>query len=101
MAKRRKSIRLSPDEHDALSQLYTVFGIPSDQYAKRPDDLGRFVNHWRNLTERSDSSGELMHYIKSRRKKGRWVTFDGKHERLQANSEEALTIEQWAALEAV
>lgn len=94
----RRSIRMSPDEDNSLRRLYLEFRIPSDQYAKRPGDLERFMRRWNEISDRGDTAEDVMHYIKTKRKKGRWVRFDGDHE--LAPAPECLTPEQWEALDA-
>ena len=68
-----------PHEDAALKELYLVYGIPIDQYERRPVDLRDFVEDWNARSGRRDGSGELIHYMKTKRKKGKWVKFDGKH----------------------
>jgi hypothetical protein len=79
MAIRRNAIRLSPDEDHALRELYLEFGIPADQYEKRPEDMALFIEEWSHRTGRSDAFGEVIHYIRTQRKQGLWVRFDGSH----------------------
>ena len=102
MAKRKKSIRLRPDEDSLLRQVYLSEGIPSDQYAKRPPgDLARFIRRWNTLSERTDSSEEVQHYIKTKRKNKQWVTFEGNHKRSEAIPEDILASDQWATLNTI
>lgn len=79
MPSRRKTIPLLPHEHAALKELYLVYRIPIDQYEQRPVDLRDFVEDWRAQTGRSDLAGELIHYMKAKRKQGKWVRLDGRH----------------------
>lgn len=86
MAKRRKTIPLFDHEDRLLRRLYKEFRIPSDQYEKRPEDFALFVATWNDLSERHDSPGDILHYIKTKRKQTKrlkipWPTFDGTHER--------------------
>jgi len=76
---RRKAIKLLPHERQVLVDLYLHFRIPIDQYEGRPNDLAAFVDRWHQLTGRSDSSGELIHYMIVKRKQKLWVTLDGNH----------------------
>jgi hypothetical protein len=71
---------LSAAEDQLLRHLYREFRIPTDQYQRRPADLDRFVTTWNGLAERSDSAGEVLHYMVTKRKNSQWVTFDGDHE---------------------
>ena len=55
-----------------MRTLYREFDIPTDQYPRRPDDLARLVRHWNNLTGRNEPAAEVLHYMITRRKKGKW-----------------------------
>lgn len=101
MATRRSSILILPDEREMLWELYREYRIPSDQYRRRPKELDRFTGAWNGLTNRSDSSGELLHYIITQRKQKRWFTFDGTHQRLSAMPEDFLTNHEWSILRAI
>jgi hypothetical protein len=92
---------MSPDSDDQLRRVYLEFGIPIDQYARRPEDLDRFVAHWNPLSGRADSPEDILHYMRTKRKKHKWVTFDGNHHRLAALPEDILTPEGWAHLGSV
>jgi hypothetical protein len=80
MATRRKSIKLLPNERQDLVDVYLEWRIPIDQYEIRPDDLRAFVNEWQQRCGRKDAPGEVLHYMRTQRKRGLWVTFDGQHE---------------------
>lgn len=99
MATRRKSIRLRPDEDDLLRQRYLARRIPVDQYEKRPDELAGFVAEWNRLGERDDSTSDVLHYMRNKRKCGKWPTLEGEHRRSPAVPEDVLTEEQWSHLE--
>lgn len=72
MATRRCTLRLQKDEEASLRALYREFDIPTDQYPHRPDDLQRLVSAWNDLTGRSESAPDVLHYMITRRKKGEW-----------------------------
>jgi hypothetical protein len=78
---RTKAIHLQPDEDALLRTRYLHYKIPSDQFSRRPDELRLFVRDWNALSGRHDKEGELLHYIKTKRKKKQWVTFDGDHKK--------------------
>ena len=85
MTNRRKSIRLSAHEHKLLERLYLRWRIPVDQYESRPDELEGLCEEWRGLCKRTDSNGEILRYMRNRRKnntpdKPTWVVFDGSHQ---------------------
>lgn len=95
----RKSIKLYPPERKVLVELYLRRRIPIDQYESRPDDQCSFVDEWAKLTTRRDTFEELLHYMRSQRKRGLWVRFDGNHEPAKPPVE--LTAEETEILVAV
>jgi hypothetical protein len=101
MATRRSSIVIPPDEREILWQLYREYRIPSDQYRRRPAELARFTDAWNGLTNRSDSSGELLHYIITQRKQSKWFKFCGTHQKLSAMPEDFLNTREWLILRAI
>jgi hypothetical protein len=101
MATTRKSIRLSPDDDALLRHLYLEEGIPSDQYSRRSTDLVRFIGNWNRLAERNDTAEDILHYIKTKRKKKLWVTFDGKHQTMPTITEDVLAAEEWVHLRSI
>jgi hypothetical protein len=80
MAAKRRAIQLNEHERNLLVQRYLRWRIPIDQYESRPDDLEGLCDEWRCLCRRSDTDGEILHYMRTQRKRGKWVTFDGNHE---------------------
>jgi hypothetical protein len=72
MATSRPTFRLQRDEDESLRALYREFDVPTDQYPHRPDDLNRLVSAWNQLTGRSESPSDVLHYMITRRKKGQW-----------------------------
>ena len=78
---RTKTLTLQPDEDALLRARYLHYQIPSDQYSRRPDELRLFLRDWNALSGRHDKEGELLHYIKTKRKNKQWVTFEGEHKK--------------------
>src|SRR5262245_33924247 len=72
MAVPRRTLQLQKDEDTSLRRLYRGFNIPTDQYPHRPDDLQRLVSAWNQLTGRNESPSDVLHYMITRRKKGKW-----------------------------
>lgn len=72
MPSTRRSLRLPPHEDELLRTLYRDFDIPTDQYPHRPDDLARLVESWNGLVGRSETAPDILHYMITRRKKGKW-----------------------------
>jgi hypothetical protein len=72
MPTKRAVLQLLAHEDELLRTLYREFGIPTDQYPQRADDLLRLVNGWNKLTGRNESAPDILHYMISRRKKKNW-----------------------------
>jgi hypothetical protein len=86
-----KPISLTPEEDGILRKLYVQFGIPRDQYKRRPEDLIALTRRWNKLTGRHDEPGELIRYIKNQQKATKrlaepWPTFKGSHKKAPALS---------------
>jgi hypothetical protein len=79
MAKKRRSISLLPHERQVLEGLYLHFRIPIDQYEARPAELAELTQEFNDLTGRVEVSGELIRYMRNRRKNSDWPTLDGNH----------------------
>src|SRR5262245_45976841 len=79
MATRRRSITLLAHEKRLLIVLYRRRRIPIDQFESRPDELAALTVEWHEQSGRKDTAGELLHYMRSQRKRGLWVRFDGAH----------------------
>src|SRR5439155_9208667 len=79
-SQKRKSIQMNEHERKTLIRLYQRGRIPIDQYEGRPDELEDLCEEWRRLCGRTDSNGEILHYMRTQRKRGLWVVFGGDHE---------------------
>jgi predicted deacetylase len=79
MATRRKSIGLLAHERQLLIELYLKWRIPISQFKKRPEDQRLFVAEWNKRSQRLDDEVEVIHYMRTQRKRGLWVTLDGDH----------------------
>lgn len=79
MPAKRKSIRVFPHERYHLVQLYLNKKIPIDQFEVRPEELRELADSWNAMSGRNDSPEEVLHYMRTQRKGGRWVRFDGTH----------------------
>ena len=80
MKTRRRSIRLFDHERRLLVEMYLRRRIPIEQYESRSGDLADLVDEWHGLTGRTDTGGDLIHYMRTQRKQGFWVRFDGNHQ---------------------
>ena len=98
MGSRRRTIPLSEAEVDLLKLIYLENRYPSDQYERRPAERRRFVAQWNELAERSDTPEEVIHYIVTKRKAKKWVTFDGDYEKMGSMRSSLLTDDEWKSL---
>ena len=70
--------------------------IPIDQFSERRDELKELTDAFNAATGRSDVSDDLVHYMKTQRKRGLWVKLEGArapsppHERFSAEQVEVL-----------
>jgi hypothetical protein len=80
MATRRKSIKLFDHDRRTLIELYARRRLPIEQYESRPEALQSFLEEWNRLSGRKDTAGDLMHYMRTQRKAGRWVRLGQDHE---------------------
>jgi hypothetical protein len=99
MPTRRKSIKLYPHEREFLVELYLKWRIPIDQFEGRPVDLDAFTATWAVHTGRNDTGGELIHYMRSQRKRGLWVKLEGDH--LKAPERPDMTADEIEVLVAI
>lgn len=101
MAKRRKAIRLKPDERRLLKTLHRQSGVPDGQFPQRPKFWRQFTTMWNSATGRNDTPEDVLHYIVTQRKQALWFTFDGGHQRLSVPEPDTLTPEQWELVDAI
>jgi hypothetical protein len=83
MAQRRSSrtsIRMFDHERKFLVKLYLTRRIPIDQFEARPKALQELCDEWRGHCSRKDSNGEILHYMRTQRKRGKWVRLGDDHE---------------------
>ena len=81
MAVRRKSIGLFTHERKLLVELYLRWRIPVGQFAERPKDANAFMKEWKQISGRDDTLDSIIHYMKTQRKRSRWVRLDGNHKK--------------------
>lgn len=82
MRRLRRVIALDPAERQTLINLYLVRRLPTDRYQHRPRELASITDTFNNLTGRSDAPYEVLHYMRTQRKNGRWPRLEGRHRRL-------------------
>jgi len=99
--KRRKCLRLSPDEDATLKGLYRQHRVAVDRYQSRPELLTALTDEFNALTARDDSRAELLHYMRTKRKNRKWVTLDGNHRRLRTVPDNLLTPDEWSVVDEI
>lgn len=97
--KRKKAMPLSCREVALLQDLYLEFRIPSDQYKRRPRAAARLLRRWNTASGRSDCWENVIHYIISKRKQKKWVTFGDNYLQLAEPNWQVLNEQEWTALE--
>lgn len=101
MAERRKSMPLKRHEDRLLKHIYLEYRYPLDQYAQRPRAFSRLVEEWNARSGRTDSPDDVRHYMLTKRKCRKWVTFDGNYEPLRSPTAHDLTVREWDALRSI
>ena len=79
MSMRRKSIKLLEHERRILVDLYLKWRIPVSQFKSRPEEKSQFVDEWNCRSGRKDAPGNVLHYMRTQRKRALWVRLDGEH----------------------
>jgi hypothetical protein len=80
MSLRRKSIRLLDHERRILVELYlNKWRIPVSQFKSRPEDTQAFVEEWNRLSQRNDTADEVVHYMRTQRKRSLWERLGSEH----------------------
>jgi hypothetical protein len=74
---RHKSIKLLPHERALLLKMYLEGRIAIEQYEARSIERERLAEEWNKLTGRSDAGSDLVHYMRTQRKRGLWVKLEG------------------------
>jgi hypothetical protein len=76
MALRRMSIKLLAHERLLLIEQFLRWRIPIDQFENRPNELREFTSEWNSSSKRNDAGYELVHYMRTQRKRGLWVKLE-------------------------
>ncbi len=97
----RRTIPMLDAEDSVLRSLYRSFRIPVGQYNRRRRALRRLTSLFNTATGRSVVAEDLLHYMITRRKQGRWETLNGDHKRLAPVLDDLLAPEEWLVLDEV
>lgn len=101
MSKKKKSIRLNPAEKGILIKLYLDRRIPVDPYQNRSKDLQGLTNSFNLLTERSDPPEDILHYMRTQRKSGKWPKLGSAAIKVSNRIKEFMTVEEREMLESI
>ena len=97
----RTTLHLKPEEDHLLRILYKQYGITTDNFPRVPDKLEEFTETFNGLTGRSDSAPELLHYMITRRKKGKWEKLGRKTSGEQPSTSHVFTNDDWTHIDAI
>lgn len=80
MKPRRMSIKMFDHERRFLEQSYLRRRITIEQYEVRQDDLHALASEWRTQFQRVETDEQILHFMRTRRKRSLWPRLDGAHE---------------------
>jgi hypothetical protein len=70
MRNRQRTIRLSIPEHEVLKRLYLEKRLGRDRYGQFPKELRDITDRFNGLTGRNDTTSEILHYVRTKAKRG-------------------------------
>jgi hypothetical protein len=98
--KKKKSIPLNPADREALVTMYLDRRLAIDHYAERPKDLRSLTDAFNALTGRSDVPEDILHYMRTQRKNGKWPKLGSTARKVSKSPEEIMALEDSKILEA-
>ena len=101
MNNKKKSIRLNPAEKGILIKLYLDRRLAIEPYQNRPKDLRELTNSFNAMTDRSDPPEDILHYMRTQRKRGKWPKLGSTALQVSTPIEEILTDEERKMLESI
>ena len=81
MKTRRRSLKIEPRERELLVKLYVKKAIPIDQFEERSADLKMLCAEWETASGRKEKPENVLHYMRTQRKAGKWPRLNGTHVR--------------------
>lgn len=85
-------MKVASHEKQALVDLYIEKAVPIDQFEERQNDLRELCDSWNQVTGRSDTPEDVLHYMRTQRKVGKWIKLGSNHvkreRKLVLNAEE-------------
>lgn len=92
---------LNIDDKEMLKFLYVRQKIPTDQYKRCPEALRRLADRFNALTDRNDKADDLLHFMISQRKQGKWPKLGTAHRKLARVPLDLLTADEWKILDEI
>ncbi len=96
---KKKSIRLNPADREVLVALYLDRRLAIDPYEKRPRELKDLTDAFNALTERSDPPEDILHYMRTQRKNGKWPRLGSTARKVSESLEEIMSLDDSKILE--
>lgn len=93
--------RISIDEVETLKFLYIKQNIPTDQYKRRHKELQMLTEKFNALAERSDEPDDVLHFMITQRKQGKWPKLGVGHSKLASVPVDVLTPDEWKILDEI
>jgi hypothetical protein len=78
-------LNVASHEKQALQDLYVEKAVPIDQFEERQKDLHELCDAWNQFTGRSDTPQDVLHYMRTQRKAGKWVKLGSNHVKREQN----------------
>jgi len=98
--KKKQSIRLNPADREVLVTIYLERRLAVDRYEERPKELKDLTDAFNALTERSDPPEDILHYMRTQRKNGKWPRLGDTARKVSGSLEEMMSPEDRNVLEA-
>ena len=92
---------INTDDKETLKFLYGRQKIPTDQYKRRPEALRKLTDRFNSLTERNDKADDLLHFMISQRKQGKWPKLGTAHKKLARVPLDLMAAEEWKILDEI
>lgn len=92
---------LNIDDKEMLRFLYVRQKIPTDQYKRRPEALRKLTDRFNSLTDRNDKADDLLHFMISQRKQGKWPKLGSAHRKLARVPLDLMTADEWKILDEI
>jgi hypothetical protein len=74
---RRRSMKMFEHECEFLKAAYLRRGIHLEHYEVRQAELHELCDEWRAHFRRTETDAELFHFMRTKRKKGKWPRLGG------------------------